>query len=118
MKTIDITDILSSDLKSRVRAGDLKLFIENSGETDVVIDFSNVKFATRSFIDEFYNLFLKTPDNNIFSIRITNIPEDINKMIESVSKTQTKAKTVKASAKVSSFKDVDELMNVLSSIPF
>jgi len=38
---------------------------ENCKE-DVVLDFSNVKFATRSFIDEFYNLFMKNPSANTF----------------------------------------------------
>ncbi len=57
MTTIDITRILSQDLKSRSRANDLLLFIKNSNESEVTIDFRNVMFATRSFIDEFYNLF-------------------------------------------------------------
>ena len=61
MKTIDIAAILSPDLKSRMRAQDLKQYIENSEADAVELDFQNVKFATRSFIDEFYNLFLKTP---------------------------------------------------------
>ena len=70
MKTIDIAQILSPDLKSRMRAQDLRLYIQNSGEDAVVLDFRNVKFATRSFIDEFYNLFLRTPDANSFSVEI------------------------------------------------
>ena len=51
MKSIDIAQILSPDLKSRMRAQDLKLLIENSEEKEVVLDFQGVKFATRSFID-------------------------------------------------------------------
>ena len=58
MKKIDIAAILSPDLKSRMRAKDLKALIENSGADVVEMDFQGVKFATRSFIDEFYNLFL------------------------------------------------------------
>ena len=57
MKTIDIAAILSPDLKSRMRAQDLKQYIENSEADAVEFDFQNVNFATRSFIDEFYNLF-------------------------------------------------------------
>ena len=88
MKTIDLAQILSPDLKSRVRAQDLKLLMENSGEESFVLDFSNVKFATRSFMDEFYNLFLKTPDANSFDVQMTNVPEDIKAILDAVSRTQ------------------------------
>ena len=54
-KRIDIAQLLSPDLKSRMRAKDLRLLVKNSGAKSVVIDFGGVKFATRSFIDEFYN---------------------------------------------------------------
>lgn len=115
MRTIDITQILSPDLKSRLRVNDLRLFIENSQEDAVVLDFKNVKFATRSFIDEFYNVFMKTPDSMPFKVEITNIPEDINMIFESVSHTQTRAKTVPAHTPVLSFRTADELISYLSS---
>jgi len=115
MKTIDITQILSPDLKSRVRVHDLDLFIRNSGEDAVVLDLSNVKFATRSFIDEFYNLFLKTPENLPYHVEITNVPEDINTILETVSRTQTKAKIIPSHTPTRSFKDVNELLRFLSS---
>lgn len=94
MKTIDITQILSPDLKSRKRVHDLDLFIRNSGEDVVVMNFSNVKFATRSFIDEFYNLFLKDPDGLPYCVEITNVPEDIDTILETVSRTQTRTKVL------------------------
>lgn len=115
MRTIDITQILSPDLKSRVRVDDLMLFIKNSQEAAVVIDFSNVKFATRSFIDEFYNVFMKRPESLPFKVKITNVPEDINMIFESVSHTQTKVKTIPSDAPERSFKTVDELIQYLSS---
>ncbi len=113
MKTIDITQVLSPDLKSRVRAHDLELFIANSGEDVVTLDFSNVAFATRSFIDEFYNLFLKDPESHSFKVEITNVPEDINTILESVSRTQTRVKTVPARIPEKSFKNVDDVLNYL-----
>ena len=109
MITIDITSILSPDLKSRSRANDLMLFIKNSNESEVVIDFSKVMFATRSFIDEFYNLFLKDVSSLPFKVEITNVPEDIQAMITSVSKTQTKVKTIRPTSNVLNFENVDDL---------
>lgn len=115
MRTIDITQILSPDLKSRLRVNDLRLFIENSQEDVVVLDFNNVKFATRSFIDEFYNVFLKNPGLLPFTVEITNVPEDINMILESVSHTQTRAKTIPAHTPVRAFRTTDELIKYLSS---
>ena len=115
MKTIDITHVLSPDLKSRVRAHDLKLFIENCGDKEVVLDFSNVKFATRSFMDEFYNIFLKDSTQNDFSVELTNIPEDINLMLESVSKTQTKAKVIQTTTRTTFFSSLEEAISYLKS---
>jgi hypothetical protein len=53
LKTIDIAQIFSPDLKSRMQAQDMMLLIENSEEKKVELDFQGVKFATRSFSDEF-----------------------------------------------------------------
>lgn len=118
MITIDITSILSPDLKSRSRANDLMLFVKNSNESEVIIDFSKVLFATRSFIDEFYNLFLKDATSLPFNIEITNVPEDIQAMITSVSKTQTKVKTIRPTSKVDVFDNVDDLLNFMNTVAF
>ena len=116
MKTIDIAQILSPDLKSRMRAQDLKLLIENS-EADVVeMDFHGVKFATRSFIDEFYNLFLKNPEANAFKVELTNVPEDIKTMLDVVSRTQVRTKVISSQTQEISFANVKEFLNYLSSI--
>ena len=116
MKTIDIAQLLSPDLKSRMRAQDLKLLVENSGADAVEMDFHGVKFATRSFIDEFYNLFLKTPQSNAFQVELANMPEDIATMLEAVSRTQVRAKVIPSQTKEFSFKDVNEFLHHLSSV--
>ena len=115
MRTIDITDILSPDLKSRARVHDLELFIQNSGENAVILDFSNVQFATRSFVDEFYNVFLKTPNANTIKVEITNVPEDVNAILEAVSRTQTRAKVIPSRIPVKSFHSVDDLVHYLKA---
>ena len=113
MKTIDITQFLSPDLKSRVRVHDLEMYIQNSGEKEVVLDFQHVKFATRSFIDEFYNVFLKNPDAHAYHVDITNVPEDINAIIETVSRTQTRAKVIPPQIPVVSFSSVSVMLKYL-----
>ena len=116
MKTIDIAQIFSPDLKSRMRAQDLKLLIENSEAKEIELDFQGVKFATRSFIDEFYNLFLKNPKENTFQVKLTNVPEDIKTMLDTVSRTQVRAKVIPSQTQEISFKNVKEFLNYLSSV--
>ena len=113
MRTIDIAEIISPDLKSRMRAQDLKLFVENSGADAVEFDFRNVKFATRSFMDEFYNLFLK--DVRPCTVTITNVPEDIKAMLDSVSRTQVKANVIPSHTPERVFKDVNEFLQYVSN---
>lgn len=116
MKTIDIAQILSPDLKSRMRAQDLRLYIQNTGEKTVTLDFINVKFATRSFMDEFYNLFLKDSQANAFRVKIVNVPEDIKAMLDAVSRTQVKTTTVPSDTPEVSFNSVNEMLQFLSSV--
>ena len=116
MKTIDIAAILTPDLKSRMRAQDFKLMIENSGANAVEMNFQGVKFATRSFIDEFYNLFLKNPEDNSFFVELTNVPSDIKAMLDAVSRTQVRAKVIPSQSQEVSFKDVKEFMNYFSTV--
>ncbi len=116
MKKIDIASILSPDLKSRMRAQDLKLLVANSGVDAVEMNFQGVKFATRSFIDEFYNLFLKTPENNAFCVKLINVPSDIKAMLDSVSRTQVHANVIPSQSQEVSFKDVKELLKYFSTV--
>ena len=115
MKTIDIAQILSPDLKSRMRAQDLKLLMVNSGEDAFELDFSHVKFATRSFMDEFYNLFLKDPQANAFDVTVTNVPEDIKAMLDAVSRSQVKATVIPSDTPEVTFNNVKDFMNFLGS---
>ena len=116
MNTIDIAQILSPDLKSRMRAQDLRLYIQNSGADVVELDFSHVKFATRSFMDEFYNLFLKDARANNFTVKITNVPEDIKAMLDAVSRTQVKTTVIPSDTPEMTFKSVDEFLKFLSTV--
>lgn len=115
MKTIDIAQILSPDLKSRMRAQDLRLYIQNSGVDAVKLDFSHVKFATRSFMDEFYNIFLKDAKANDFTVKITNVPEDIKAMLDAVSRTQVKATIIPSDTPEVAFKNVEEMLRYLET---
>ena len=115
MKTIiDITTILSADLKSRFAVSDLLLYIKNTGSKSVVVDFTNVKFATRSFVDEYYNIIMK--DQSAIKIETINIPEDIQVIFDVVKRTQHKEKDIKLDAMVVKCKTFTDIQNVFSTM--
>ncbi len=112
---INITTILSPDLKSRLAVNDLLLYIQNTGNDAVVIDFADVQFATRSFIDEYYNVIMKNDKANIH-IETINIPEDIQVIFDVVKQTQHKKKDIKLDStviKCSTFADVRKVFSTL-----
>lgn len=116
MKTIiDITTLLTQDLKSRYAVKDLLLYIENTGADTVVVDFSNVQFATRSFIDEYYNAIIKDKSANI-KVNTINIPDDIQMIFDSVARTQTKTKDIKLDATVVKCETFADLKKVFSTL--
>ena len=63
----------------------------------MILDFSEVEFATRGFVDEFYNVSMKSSGLLPFKLEITNVPDH-------------------AHARFLTFKTVDELGPYLSSI--
>ena len=67
---------------------------------------------------QFYNLFLKDASSLPFKVEITNVPEDIQAMITSVSKTQTKVKTIRPTSNVLNFENVDDLLKYMSTVAF
>ena len=112
---IDVAHVLSPDLKARVIVQDLLLYAKNTEEKEIALDFSNVKFATRSVMDEIYNVFVKNAKSLPFDVELTNMPENLAALLNVVSRTQTRVKTVPSDAKVIEFKSVDELMAYAAS---
>ena len=115
---INVAKVLSQDIISRSRARYLKEYIMARELVIAGLDFKDIKFVTRSFIDEFYNLFLKDASSLPFKVEITNVPEDIQAMITSVSKTQTKVKTIRPTSNVDVFENVDDLLKFMSTVAF
>ena len=111
-KIIDITTVLSQDLKSRSTVADLLLYVQNTHEQEVQIDFSKVLFATRSFIDEYYNTFIEDHGKlNGIKVESINLPEDIQYILNVVSQTQTGKKIYEEPANTSThrFNTVKEM---------
>ena len=112
--TIDITTILRQDLKSRYAVSDLLLYIKNTGCKSVIVDFANVKFATRSFVDEYYNIIMQ--HQSYIMIETMNIPEDIQMIFDAVQRTQHKEKEIKLDATVVKCKTFADIQKVFGSL--
>ena len=111
---IDITTILSQDLKSRLAVKDLLMYIQNTGSKSVVVDFAKVQFATRSFIDEYYNVIMNNSSD--IEIKTVNIPEDIQRIFDAVKRTQHKEKNINLDATVIKCKTFADIQKVFGSL--
>lgn len=108
--TIDIATLLKPDLMSRFAVADLLLYIQNTGSESVVVDFADVKFATRSFVDEYYNVIMHNQSS--INIETVNIPEDIQVIFDVVQRTQHKEKDIKLDATVVKCKTFADVQRV------
>jgi len=87
MRTIDVAKFLGCSPISRPLVRDLLNLAKNTQEKEIMLDFSGVAFASRSFMDEFYNVFLKE-DNINFGLKIKGMNKDLQAMLAAVKKTQ------------------------------
>ena len=97
MKTINIAESLSPDLSFRELARGLRRFVdENYVGEELTIDFSGVRFSSRAFMDEFYNLFLSPSISPEKRGEVANLSEDLSKMLSAVTRTNTSPRRTKA----------------------
>ena len=117
MKTINIAEILSPDLGFRALARSFRQFVEENyaAEEVVTIDFSGVRFASRAFMDEFYNLFLSPSgaDSSRLKVEVVNLPASVAAMLEAVVRSNTQPRVHSAvtepEASVIKFTSVEEM---------
>lgn len=116
MRTINVREIAGSNLVSRPTAKDLFDFVKNTGTPEVILDFSGVEFASRSFADEFYNLFHLNTERG-FKFTLSNVPVDIDAMLKAVASTQDgSGKDKGADADIYRPKDMDDLDACFSTL--
>lgn len=110
---IDVSEILSQDLKSRQQARTLKEYIDKCQDNKITLDLKKINFATRAFVDEFYNLFLKESSN----IEIINVPDFLAKIIEIVSKNKLPhTNIISSNTEELYFDNVEDLINYINTI--
>ena len=120
MKTIeiDIAKQIGENLKSRVLVRELHDLVLNHEVESLVLDFRNVSFASRSFMDEFFNVFLKS---SVFKTKLIHVSPELQTLLDTVRDTQHRSKTYKLkrnSDNVKSFSSIVEVNEFLSSLSF
>lgn len=113
MKRIYISEVLSVDLKSRSTVAQLVDSIKPYETEELILDFKDVYFATRSFIDEFYNVIIKDK-----RYKVENMNNDIQNLLETVKSTQNSKKLVVSTQKVSRCSTVKEFCCCLTNLAF
>lgn len=87
METIHIRDLVGRDIFGRIAAHDILAAASYCESGAVVLDFEGVQFATRSFMDEFYNEVRKARESGR-DITLANMSEELGYMYDAVSRTQ------------------------------
>lgn len=112
---LKLINLLPATLDSREAATRLAdILREYSGDKQIVLDFSGIEFMSRSFADQFHKeLYLRDEDS--VEIVIKNAEASIIRMLDAVSKTQTKLTAVKKTHQVASYNDLKQMESFVMS---
>lgn len=104
-----------SSRESATRLFDRLLYLKN---TSYLFDFSQVRFASRSFMDEFYNKFLSKDSIFFENSKVIHLSNTLEQILESVKGTQScrKQRKVSKSIPTKCFASVDELNHFLGTL--
>ncbi len=116
METIYIKDLVGRDILGRIAAHDIIAAAFRCEDSTVVLDFNDVQFTTRSFMDEFYNEVKKAHESSL-DIRLANMSDDLVRMYSAVSRTQ-KGCTVKITMKpYAKPETISEMAQIFAQMP-
>lgn len=112
---IKLVNMLPTTLDSREAAIRLADMVrEYREDKQIELDFSGIEFMSRSFADQFHKeLYLSESD--AFEIVIKNAHASIIRMLDAVSKTQTKRKAVRKTHQVISYNDLKQMESFVMS---
>lgn len=118
MKTIDVTTIMGTELKSRASARDFARYLQNMQIREAIADFSRVNSVTRSFMDEFYQLLLKENNSAKVKLHLQNISQQTQAFLEAVkfSSNHPRAISPEEDARFVNLDTVEQLHHYLASI--
>lgn len=110
-KTFNIAELISTDIRSRGNANIIRSAIDGI-EGNIVLDFANVIFMSRSFTDELYNIL-----DEHKNITLLNMSDFVDTMLKTVMQgRKNKRKFSNNESEIKEFDDMQSLSSFLSSI--
>lgn len=110
-KVFKIATLISNDIRSRANANIIRSAIDGI-DGCITLDFSGVVFASRSFVDELFNI--KEEHGNI---NITNASDLISSMLSAVSEGRKHKRNFnKDNSEIKEFDDMESLSAFLLSM--
>jgi anti-anti-sigma regulatory factor len=113
--SIHIKSEFGTSLNTREAATNLCKLISSKKTTTVDLDLSGVEFMSRSFADQFYKERAELRDKGI-AIFLINANEEIEKILEAVSRTQNKKDREFSDIRVRRFSSMNDVSKFLYSI--
>lgn|SRR5690606_1358597 len=111
---LKLNHVLPATLDFREAATRLADMVREHCDKQIELDFSGIEFMSRSFADQFHKeLYLRDEDS--FEIIIKNADASIIRMLDAVSKTQTKRKAVKKTHQVASYNNLKQMESFVMS---
>ena len=110
-KVIRISELIGTDVRSRSNAEIVQSALD--GETgDIILDFSNVTFVSRSFADALCNIMDKASN-----VSISNTIQIVQSMIDTVKDGRSKKRVrIEDDSKIKEFDTMESLSSFLATI--
>lgn len=105
-KVIKISALISTDIRSRANARIISSTIDGVDE-NVILDFTDVTFISRSFTDELYNLM-----NEHRNITLAHMNDFVQSMYDAVVQSRKSKRIFKTES--SEFKEFDDMKSLAS----
>lgn len=110
-KILKIAELISSDIRSRANVNIIRSAIDGVNK-NIILDFTDVIFMSRSFADELYNLL-----NESKNISLSNMNDIVQSMFNAVEQGRTSKRIFESeSSEIKEFDDMKSLASFLATI--
>lgn len=110
-KFFKVAELISTDIRSRANVDIIRSAIDGINE-NIILDFTDVTFISRSFTDELYNLMSEHKN-----VSLSNMNDFVNSMYNAVVEGRKSKRVFESeSSEIKEFDDMKSLASFLSTI--
>lgn len=111
-----VKDVLGETIHTREASHALLSLVSENACDNIELDFTGVKYISRSFADQFHSDKIELATKKPLIIIVTNAGEEVISMLQAVARTQSKFYREHASLPVYRYSTWDQLENFLLSL--